>query len=113
MLGIGIVVPFIAVAAIEGTEGSAVATFPPFQCYARSTDVIYYIYILPGCIIMGTGVTFLILLLHAISRHVTSLQIHSVQEQDLRTQVYNLFTAQNFIIILKTGRTDHLIICTD
>ena len=87
MLAIAIVVPFIAVAAQLGIGGSAVATFPPFQCYARSTDVIYYIYVLPGCIMMGTGITLLILMLHAISRHVTSLQMHSLQEQDLRNQV--------------------------
>ena len=92
MLAIAVLVPFIPVAAVLGTGGSAVTNFPPFQCYARSTDVFYYTYILPGCIMMGTGIALLILMLHAISRHVTSLQMHSKQEQDLRTQVYNLFS---------------------
>ena len=121
MLGIGIVVPFIAVAVLLGKGGSAVATFPPFQCYSRSTDVVYYIYILPGCIMMGTGITLLILMLHAISRHVTSLQIHSKQEQDLRTQVYmflfyckmvglifNYLSKESKIIILLLNNRDVL-----
>ena len=89
MLAIAVVVPFIPVAAVLGTGGSAVTNFPPFQCYARSSDVFYYTYILPGCILMGTGITLLILMLHVIIHHVSVLQIHSLQEQDLRTQVYS------------------------
>ena len=94
MLGIAIVLPCIPLAAVLCTGGSVVATFPPFQCYSRSSDVIYYTLILPACILMGTGITLLILMLHVIV-HVTSLQTNSVQEQDLRTQVFNLFTTQN------------------
>ena len=86
MLGIAIVVPCIPVAAVLGTGDSALATFPPFQCFARSTDVIYYTFILPASIIMGAGLTLLILILHKII-HVTELWRNPVQEQDRTTEV--------------------------
>ena len=66
MLGIAIVLPCVPVAAVLGTGGNAVATFPPYQCSARSSDVIYYTSVLPACILTGIGLTFLILILHVI-----------------------------------------------
>ena len=83
MLGIAVVVPLIPVAAVLGKGGSTIATFPPFQCFARSSDVNYYTTILPASITTGTGLTFIILILHVI------IQRKSTQEQGLRTQVYN------------------------
>ena len=84
MLGIAIVVPFISTAVVQATGGSTVATFPPFQCYARTTDAVYYIYLLPGGFMLGTGGTLLILVLHVVI-HITALR--TKQEKDLKTQV--------------------------
>ena len=86
MLGIAIVVPCIPVGAVLGTGGSAVVGFPPFQCYSRSTDVIYYTFILPASIMVGTGITLLILILRKII-HATELRRKSVQEQSLTAEV--------------------------
>ena len=78
MLGIAIVVPCIPVGAVLGTGGSTLATFPPFQCFARSSDVIYYTFILPASIIMGAGLTLIILIFHVII-HVTDSRKKSLQ----------------------------------
>ena len=84
MLGIAIVLPCISIAVVQATGGSTVATFPPFQCYARTTDAIYFTYLLPGSIMLGTGTTLLILILQVIV-HVTASRT-----KDLKTQVIYL-----------------------
>ena len=92
MLGIAIVVPFISTAVVQATGGSTVATFPPFQCYTRTTDTLYYTYVLPVSTLMGIGITLVILILHVIV-HVTALKTSSLQEKDLKMQVsYLLYT---------------------
>ena len=91
MLGIAIVLPCIPLAAVLGTGGSELASFPPFQCFAKSSNVIYYTFILPASIMMGTGITLIILIFHIII-HVTQLRRKSLQDCDLRTEVRNLIS---------------------
>ena len=90
MLGTAIVVPFISTAAVLATGGSTLASFPPFQCFARNSNVIYYTFILPASIMMGAGITLVILIFHIIV-HVTEIRVQRrsqhVQERDLRTEV--------------------------
>ena len=100
MLGIAVVVPLIPVAAVLGKGGSTIATFPPFQCFARSSDVNYYTTILPASITTGTGLTFIILILHVI------IQRKSTQEPGLQTQVYNC-------ICIMEACSSMLFICTE
>ena len=95
MLGLAIVVPCIPVAVVEATGGSAVVTFPPFQCYARTTDVIYYTYLLPGSIMWGTGATLVILILQVII-HVRASR--TGQEKDLQAQVHIKLTIPYFVL---------------
>ena len=89
MLGIAIVVPCVPIAVVQATGGCTLATFPPFQCYARNSDAIYYTLILPGCIMLGTGITLVILILHIII-DVTELRRRSPQQKSVITQVRNI-----------------------
>ena len=85
MLVLVIVLPCIPLAAVLATGGSILASFPPFQCFARNSDVTYYTFILPASIMMGTGIALIILILHTLI-HVTALRRNSsLKDQDLRT----------------------------
>ena len=66
MLGVPIVLPCIPLAAVLATGGWRLASFPPFQCFARNNNVIYYTFILPASIMMATGITLIILILHVL-----------------------------------------------
>ena len=94
MLGIAIVLPVVSIAVVQSTGGSVLATFPPFQCYARSTDAIYYTLILPGSIMLGTGITLVILIFHVII-HATELRRKSLHRTHtaVSIQVRNVLTS--------------------
>ena len=72
MLGVAIILPCIPLVAVLTTGGCRLASFPPFQCFARNNNVIYYTFILPASIMMATGITLIILILRVLI-HVTVL----------------------------------------
>ena len=87
MLVLVIVLLCIPLAAVLGTGGSILASFPPFQCFVRNSDVTYYTFILPASIMMGVGIALIILILHTLI-HVIALRRND--SQDLRTEVHSL-----------------------
>ena len=60
MVAVAIVLPFIAVAVVIGTGGSAAPFFPPFICVAKNIDVLFYTFVPPGCLLLGIGVSLII-----------------------------------------------------
>ena len=85
MLVLAIVLPCIPLAAVLGTGGSTLASFPPFQCFARNSNVTYYTFILPASIMMGVGITLIILILHTLIHVIALRRNDSLKDQDLRT----------------------------
>ena len=85
MLGVALVLPCMALPAVLGTGGCRLASFPPFQCFARNSDVVYYAFILPASILMAAGITLIILILHVLIRVTTPQRSNSLKEQDTRT----------------------------
>ena len=106
MLGLAIVLPCIPIAVVQATGGSKLATFPPFQCYAGNSDVVYYTFILPGSIMLGTGITLVILTLHMII-HATELRRKFSHQSSVRTEVQNVLINQliTFLLLLRNGST--------
>ena len=89
MLGLAIVLPCIPIAVVQATGGSMLVTSPPFQCYATNIDAIYYTVILPGCIMLGTGITLTILILHIII-HATESRKRTLNRRPVKTQVHTI-----------------------
>ena len=60
MVAVAIVLPFVAVAVVIGTGGSAAPFFPPFICVAKNIDVLFYTFVPPGSLLLGIGVALII-----------------------------------------------------
>ena len=88
MIGIAIVLPFIPLAAVLGTGGSTLGSFPPYLCFARNVDVTYYTFILPASILMGIGITLIILIFHMIVHVKAKRRRDCPAGQELRTEVH-------------------------
>ena len=73
MLLISIGLPFIPVAVLHGTGGSSFSQFPNYLCTARSADAFFYSFILPASIILGAGMSLVVLIFQVIV-HVTQTQ---------------------------------------
>ena len=62
-LVVSLLVPTVPVAAIFGTNGFAMATFPPFFCFPKNGDATYYSLTLPITVILAIGMAMLVVII--------------------------------------------------
>lgn len=75
ILIVGIILPIITPLVAYFSEGYIQSRFPPLLCIPRKGDVSYYGLVLPVCIVLGIGITFIVIVLHVLHQVSTATTI--------------------------------------
>ncbi len=82
-----IALPFVAVAVVIATGGSAPPFFPPFICVAKDVDVLFYTFVPPGSLLLGIGVSLIITIFSILIRRTKTPR----QKECTKEKVTNLY----------------------
>ncbi len=85
MVVVAIVLPAIPAAVVIATGGSAAPFSPPFICVAKNIDVLFYTTALPSFLLIGIGISLIVIMFLVLVRRTKSPQQKEVVEEKVIT----------------------------
>ena len=70
MVAVALTFPFVSVAIVIGTGGSVSPFSPPFLCFAKNIDVVFYTIVPPGCLLFGIGISLIVTIFLVLIRRI-------------------------------------------
>ena len=87
MVAVALVLPSVSVAVVIGTGGSAPLFSPPFLCFAKNIDVVFYTIVPPGGVAFGIGISMIVIILLVLIRRTKTPQQKECNKEKVSTLV--------------------------